>query len=101
VKQEYNKNCTDNYFVQWQNTCGEPMDIKYAFLRADGRWMSGVVWGVKPGETRGGSACTATGKYYLWARPTRLSNQVKFPTDDQIKTGNFPGPNKPTGTSNN
>lgn len=92
VNEAWNKSCTGSYFVQWRNTCSEPMDIQYAFQRTDGKWVLGLISAVKPGEERGGFACTATGKYYVWARPTRIWLEVKFPTAEQIKAGTIPGP---------
>ncbi len=82
TKKGYNKNCEGNYAVTLENTCDEKVDIMIAIKKENGRWYSGVKWGVGHRETFTWSACSAEAEYQYWAKPAGSS--VKFPKESEI-----------------
>lgn len=74
------------------NICNEDMDYRLAlWFTTERRWIIGTHYNVKP-EQRGGEfttsgfySCNSDARMMIWARPSRLSSTLVFPSDPEIQ----------------
>lgn len=60
------------------------MDLQIALKKTNGKWDVGMHTLITPGQKAGYYTCQATGKYLIWARPTSMSKDIKFPTEKEL-----------------
>lgn len=62
-------NQSNSLALSIQNQCNQPMDLKFAIERTDGKWSSGVVFGLNPQAINDSAwTCASTGRYRIFAR---------------------------------
>ncbi|HEX5357050.1 MAG TPA: hypothetical protein VFW93_12575 [Aquabacterium sp.] len=83
TKEEKGSKCNNNpasLALTIQNQCGQPVDLKYAIERTDGKWSSGVAFNLQPRAINDAAwTCASTGQYRVFARTAGSS--APFPDD--------------------
>lgn len=80
---EENVSCVDNgneLYIEWTNTCSEPVEVKHCITNDEGRWVCGMDE-ADPGEHDSWNLCTENNRYWIQAM-----------ADDDVGEGCFDDP---------
>jgi hypothetical protein len=71
--------------LKFKNITNETMDFQYGIQDKNGKWQTGLIPNIAPGNETGDiTQCESNGRYKWWARPTSKSAEYKFPAQADL-----------------